>query len=78
MRNDFKERYRLIVERLKMAPCTFEQMKTYLLKSNEFQRCEISEYSIRTFQRDVKEVEIEYDIEIKNNMGAYNQYFIIN
>ncbi|GEM_PF-6788138 len=66
MRKDFKERYRLIIERIKQAPCTYEQIKNHLLKSEEFRKCEMTSYSIRTLQRDIVEIEIEFGVEIKN------------
>ncbi|MEA1849170.1 hypothetical protein U9K52_09625 [Chryseobacterium sp. MHB01] len=78
MRKDFKERYRLIYERIKSGPCRFEQIKQHLLRSNEFQRCEITDYSIRTLQRDIKEIEIEYDVEIRNKMSYDGRYYIVN
>ena len=77
MRKDFKERQRLIVERIRICPCTYEEIKSYLLKSNEFQRMEIKQYSQRTLQRDIKDIEFEYDLFIKNKGKGDRRYYIL-
>ncbi|MCT3833930.1 hypothetical protein HZQ12_10330 [Elizabethkingia anophelis] len=78
VRKDFKERCRLIVERIKQCPCRFDDIKTYLLKSNEFQRIEMKHYSIRSLQRDIKYIEEVFDVFIKNKRGRDARYYILN
>ncbi|KUY26563.1 hypothetical protein ATB96_05140 [Elizabethkingia ursingii] len=77
-RKDYKERYRLIVERIKLSPCTFDQLKSYLLKSNYFQRMEIHDISQRTLQRDFKYIESDLDIIIKSDRGKPSFYHVMN
>jgi len=76
-RKNFWERYNLIIERVKQCPCTYREIEDYLLKSNMFQSLEIKQYSIRTLQRDIKEIEHEFDIYIKNTLGAGGVYRIL-
>lgn len=76
VRKDFKERCRLIIQRVKQCPCRFEEIKTYLLKSNEFQRIEMKQYSIRSLQRDIKYIEEVFDVFIKNKRGRDARYYI--
>ncbi|MCT4143450.1 hypothetical protein HZP66_04330 [Elizabethkingia anophelis] len=75
-RKNYIERYRLIIERIRIAPCRFDQIREYLLRSNEFMRMGILDYSIRTLQRDIQCIEEEYDLVIKNKMGVDARYYI--
>lgn len=77
MRKDFKARYQLILDRINKAPATYEQIASYLLKSNEFLRCGMTSYSIRTLQRDLKEIESLYDI-VVHNKRCDPRYYIVD
>ncbi|WP_407531997.1 hypothetical protein [Elizabethkingia meningoseptica] len=76
-RKNYWERYKLIIEKLKQCPCTYREIEDYLLKSNMFQILQIKQYSIRTLQRDIKEIENEFDVYIKNTMGRNGIYRIL-
>lgn len=76
MRKDFKTRYELILDRIKQSPCTYSEIKDYLLNSNEFQRIGMTSYSIRTLQRDLKEIESLYDV-VVNNRRCDPRYYIV-
>ncbi|WP_435524618.1 hypothetical protein [Chryseobacterium indoltheticum] len=57
MKKDFYlTRYALIIKKLESAPATYSQMEDYLLNSFEFQDAGIKSYSIRTLQRDIREI----------------------
>lgn len=75
MRKDFNARYRLIIERIRQSPCNYEQIAGYLLKSNEFQRIGMNNYSVRTLQRDIQEINSLNDFHIHNKRKD-NRYFI--
>lgn len=76
MKKDFRTRYQLIVDRLKKSPATYDEIANYLLKTNEFERVGMRSYSIRTLQRDIKEIESLLGIVIKNRMRR-PVYFIV-
>ncbi len=76
MRKDFKARYRLIIERLKMSSATYQEIRDFLLKSNEFRRLEIETYSIRTLQRDIRDIESIYDVVIHNKRKDPRYYLV--
>lgn len=78
MRKDYRERYLLIIQRLRLCPCRFEDVKAYLLRSDYFQKVEVSKYSIRTLQRDIKYIESECDVIIRNKRGRDARYYILN
>lgn len=77
-RKNYWERYKLIVQKLRQCPCTFREIQAYLLGSNMFQELEIKEYCIRTLQRDIKEIEREFDIYIANTRGRHGIYRILD
>lgn len=64
MRIDFTSRYTLIVKLLKSGSKSFDEIQSHVLN-----KLNLSNYSIRTFQRDVIEIEIIYGITIKCTMG---------
>ncbi len=77
MKKDFfLARYSLIIKRLEKSPATFEQIQDYLLNSYEFVDAQIYSYTIRTLQRDLKDIEQLFDISIKNKKKKDNRYFI--
>lgn len=57
MKKDFYlTRYALIIKKLESAPANYSQLEEYLLNSFEFQDADIKSYSIRTLQRDIREI----------------------
>lgn len=77
MKKDFfLNRYALIIKRLEKSPATFEQIQDFLLNSHEFVDAQIYSYTIRTLQRDLKDIEQLFDISIKNKKRKDNRYFI--
>jgi hypothetical protein len=57
MKKDFYlTRYALIIKRLERSPATYPELESYLLSSFEFQDANIVSYSIRTLQRDIKDI----------------------
>lgn len=67
-RQETIQRHRIIINKLSRKPSTFDEIQDTLQTQEE-----LSEYrftcSIRTFQRDLKEIETLYDIEIKYDKG---------
>jgi hypothetical protein len=67
MKKDFYlTRYALIIKRLESSPATYSQLEDYLLNSFEFQDAEIKSYSIRTLQRDIREISDLFNLSIHN------------
>lgn len=62
-------RYKIIINRLRNRPATFEEISDYLQKESELQERNF-ELSKRTFQRDVKEIRAIFNIDIKYNRTA--------
>ena len=65
-KQQFLKRYSLIINRLRKSACTFVEIQKYLEEQsiNDDMNYEIS---IRTFQREIKEIESNYDIVIEYN-----------
>lgn len=77
MRKDFYlTRYALIIKKLEAAPATYKQIEEYLLSSFEFQDAEIKSYSMRTLQRDIKEISSLFNLSIHNKKKGDNRYYI--
>lgn len=77
MRKDFfLARYALIIRKLERSPLSFKELETYLLNSNEFRDNDIKSYSVRTLQRDIKDIYRLFNIEIINKKGGENKYRI--
>lgn len=77
MRKDFYlTRYALIIKKLEAAPATYSQIEDYLLNSFEFQDAAITSYSIRTLQRDIKEISSLFNLTIHNKKKGDNSYYI--
>jgi hypothetical protein len=64
----------LIIEALKKSPCSFIDLLARIQASYEFRGYNLN-MSIKTFQREVKDILSLYNIQIKYNRSA-NQYFI--
>ncbi|MBP7173022.1 MAG: WYL domain-containing protein [Cloacibacterium sp.] len=77
MKKDFfLARYALIIKRLEKSPATFQEIESYLLNSFEFQDAKITSYSIRTLQRDLKDISNLFNMEIHNRKKGDNRYYI--
>lgn len=65
-KQQFLKRYSLIINRLRKSACSFAEIQRYLEEQsiNDDMNYEIS---IRTFQREMKEIESNYDIVIEYN-----------
>lgn len=65
-KREYIQRHLLIIKRLKSTPSTFEELHNYLLTQQELTGDNF-DISQRTFQRDIKEIDSIYGIEIKHN-----------
>ena len=63
-KQQYIKRYQLIINKLRRKPCSFIEIQDYLQRQSEFDSTNY-ELSIRTFQREIKEIEANYDIVIK-------------
>lgn len=75
-KESFFSRYSLIIQKLEMKPSTFDEIEQHLLNSFEFQDAGIKNYSIRTMQRDVKQISQLFSMEIKCDRKRENRYYI--
>lgn len=68
----FIKRYSLIINFLRRTPSTFEAIEKYLQQQSILEE-ENFELALRTFQRDLKEIESLFGIKIRNNRakGVY-------
>lgn len=77
MKKDFYlTRYALIIKKLESTPATYSQLENYLLNSFEFQDAGIKSYSIRTLQRDIREISNLFNLSIHNKKKGDNRYYI--
>lgn len=77
MKKDFYlTRYSLIIKKLESTPTTYRQLEDYLLNSFEFQDAGVTCYSIRTLQRDIKEISRLFNVFIHNKKKGDNRYYI--
>ena len=74
-KKQFLKRYLLIINKLRKKACSFEEIQEHLKQQSEFDE-ENYEVSIRTFQRDIKEIGSMYNIDISYNRSQ-NVYAII-
>ncbi len=65
-KKQYIHRHLLIINKLKAKPATFQEIQDYLLKQQEILD-DYFEISKRTFQRDLKEIQSIYEIEIQYN-----------
>jgi len=65
-KREYIQRHLLIIKRLKSTPSTFDELLNYLLIQQEITGDNF-DISQRTFQRDIKEIDSIYGIEIKHN-----------
>ena len=71
----FLSRYALIIKRLEKSPATFQEIANYLEREADIQDKDFT-ISIRTFQRDIKDIYEQLDIEIVNERKGDKRYFI--
>lgn len=77
MKKDFYlTRYALIIKKLEATPSTYLQIEEYLLNSFEFQDAGIKSYSMRTLQRDIREISDLFSLSIHNKKRRDNRYYI--
>lgn len=77
MKKDFYlNRYALIIKRLERSPATYQEIEDYLLNSFEFQDAKIGSYSIRTLQRDIRDISNLFNFDIHNKKKGDNRYYI--
>ncbi|MCX6209626.1 MAG: WYL domain-containing protein [Bacteroidetes bacterium] len=71
----FLSRYSLIIKRLEKSPATFQEIANYLECEADIQDKDFT-ISIRTFQRDIKDIYEQLDIEIANERKGDKRYYI--
>lgn len=77
MQKDFYlARYALIIKKIETSPINYTQLEDYLLHSFEFQDAGVTSYSIRTLQRDIREISRLFNISIHNKKKGDNRYYI--
>ncbi|MEG2508238.1 MAG: WYL domain-containing protein, partial [Chryseobacterium sp.] len=77
MKKDFYlARYALIIKKLETAPADYSQLEDYLLTSFEFQDAGVQSYSIRTLQRDIREISRLFNLTIHNKKKGDKRYYI--
>jgi proteasome accessory factor B len=76
MRKDFITRYKLLLGKINTAPATYEEIRDYLLQTDEFDRTNQRSYSIRTLQRDLVEIETRFGVVIGNKKKSDRRYFV--
>lgn len=64
-------RYSLIIKKIRKNPCSFKEIAEYLALESEIQSYNYN-VGFRTFQRDLKDIESLYNIEIKYNRTHRN------
>ena len=72
----FLSRYALIVKRLEKSPATFQELSSYLEHQSEIHGYDYN-ISIRTFQRDIKDIERQLGIAIENDRKRDRKYLIV-
>ena len=71
----FISRFSLIIKRLERSPATYEQIARYLQDESAIQDKDFS-ISLRTLQRDIKDIYNQLQIEIVNEKKGDKRYFI--
>lgn len=66
-------RYSLILNKLRKSPATFKEISDYLALESELQSYNYN-IAFRTFQRDVKDIESLYNIEIRYDFSKKTYY----
>ena len=71
----FISRFSLIIKRLERGPATYEQIARYLQDESAIQDKDFN-ISLRTLQRDIKDIYTQLSIEIVNEKKGDKRYFI--
>jgi predicted DNA-binding transcriptional regulator YafY len=71
----FISRYILIIRRLEKGPATFRHISEYLSRASEAQYRNF-DISIRTLQRDIRDIREQFGIEIANERHGEKRYYI--
>jgi predicted DNA-binding transcriptional regulator YafY len=66
-----------IINRLEKGPATYEQLRDYLRRASEIDGREFS-FSIRTLQRDIRDIYTQLNIEIVNDRKGDRRYRIVD
>ncbi len=74
----FLNRYSSVIKRLEKSPANYAQIEAYLMKTIDFEFSDTATYSIRTLQRDIKDIERLFNIEILNERKGDKRYYIAN
>ena len=73
----FISRFALIIKRLEKGPATYDQIAKYLEDESAIQDKQFS-ISLRTLQRDIKDIQSQLGVEIANEKKGDKRYFIKN
>jgi proteasome accessory factor B len=73
----FFTRFTLIIRRLEKGPATFEEISHYLETESDIQGKDFN-ISMRTFQRDIKDIYEQLNYEIVNERTGEKRYYIKN
>jgi predicted DNA-binding transcriptional regulator YafY len=76
-KDTYLARYKYIISRLEKGPATYEQLRDYLRRASEIDGREFS-FSIRTLQRDIKDIYTHLNIEIVNDRRGDRRYRIVD
>ncbi len=76
LKQTFLSRFDIIIKRLERSPATFEEIESRLRTISDFGDNDFV-ISRRTFQRDVKDIQQQLGIEIKNKRKGDNRYYIV-
>ena len=71
----FIARFALIIRRLEKGPATYEQIADFLQKESDIHDKNYA-ISIRTLQRDIKDIYSQFNIEIVNEKAGDKMYYI--
>ena len=71
----FISRFSYIIKRLELGPATYEQIADYLDKESALQDKNLG-LSIRTLQRDIRDINEQMNIEISNEKKGEKRYYI--
>lgn len=71
----FISRYVLIIRRLEKGPATFRNISEYLSRASAFHDKNY-DITIRTFQRDIRDIREQFGIEITNERNGDRRYYI--
>lgn len=74
-KDTFISRFALIIKCLEKGPATFEEIGNYLERESDIHDKNFT-ISIRTFQRDIKDIYEQLDIEIVNERKGDKRYYI--